>query len=91
MKTLKLLIKTSFFDKINYFLCFDILLVLVTLKTEPSSVSDLTLDLSDYCLPTLYAVYGSSTSLGTSDAGPRLSPAPSLPQKNFPVYFAYSI
>jgi len=46
-----------------------------SLKTEPSSVSDLTLDLSDYCLPMLY---GSSSSLVTSDAGPRLSPAPSL-------------
>jgi len=49
-----------------------------SLKTEPSSVSDLTLDLSDYCLLTLY---GSSSSLVTPDARPRLSPAPSLAPK----------
>ena len=50
----------------------------VSLNTEPSSVSDLTLDLSDYCLPTLY---GSPSSLVTPDARPRLSPAPSLAPK----------
>jgi len=49
-----------------------------SLNTEPSSVSDLTLDLSDYCLPTLY---GSPTSLVTPDARPRLSPAGSLAPK----------
>ena len=49
-----------------------------SLNTEPSSVSDLTLDLSDYCLPTLY---GSRSSLVTPDARPRLSPAPSLAPK----------
>ena len=49
-----------------------------SLNTEPSSVSDLTLDLSDYCLPTLYT---SPSSLVTPDARPRLSPAPSLAPK----------
>jgi len=39
MKTLKLLIKTSFFNKINVFLCFDVIKLIFNRKSNKVFIS----------------------------------------------------